>query len=131
MFKPSLPINPGDSLAKLAHDQLGDVSKFRELADFNGIEDIFEKLPIGKNLEIPSPDELKQLAMAQVQNLIGGQLGNLGDLSGLASSIPGLAGGLGDLDLSSIADGQFQNALMRKLGISNVNQQIKLIDWLY
>lgn len=131
MFKNALSFGPGDSLAKLAHDQLGDVSKFRELADFNGIEDIFAQIPVGKNMEIPSPDELKQLAIAQVQNLVGSQLGDLGSLGNLASTLPGLAGGLGDLDLSSIADGQFQNALMRKLGIQNINQSIKLVDWLF
>lgn len=131
MFQQALSVGPGDSLAKLAHDKLGDVSKFREMADFNGIENIFEQLPVGKNMQIPSPDDLKQMAMAQVQNLIGSQLGNLGGLGNLASSLPGLAGGLDELDLSSVASGQFQNALMRKLGISNVNEQIKLIDWLY
>jgi LysM domain len=129
MFQPSIPFSPGDSLTKLAHDQLGDGSKWRELADFNGIENIFEKIPIGKNLNIPSAAEIQQMAIAQVQNLIGGNLP--GGLGAIAGNLGGLAGGLGDLDLSGIGDGKFHTALMRKLGGGDINQQIKLVDWLY
>lgn len=116
-------LSPGDSLSKIAFDKMGDASKWRELAEFNG-QDIFEKLPVGKDLQIPNAQDLQAMAMSQVQQLLGKLPGDLGSIAG-------------DLDLSSIASGQFQEALLGKLAgklpgkAGELVQQFKIIDWLY
>ncbi|AUT00888.1 hypothetical protein CLI64_11035 [Nostoc sp. CENA543] len=50
----------GDSLVKVANKYLGEYSRWREVAQINGI-DIFDGLPTGKNLKIPTREELKKL----------------------------------------------------------------------
>lgn len=100
----AVPINVGDSLSKIAHQQLGDVSKWREIADLNGL-DIFKQLPIGSQLKIPSAADLERLATEQLKKVLGDKLGS-------------------KLDLSAIAQGKFHQ-------IGDINQVIKLIDWLY
>lgn len=116
-------LSPGDSLSKIAFDKMGDSSKWRELAEFNG-QDIFEQLPIGKDLQIPNAQDLQAMAIAQIQQQLGKLPGDLGSIAG-------------DLDLSSIAGGQFQEALLGKLAgklpgkAGELIQPRKLIDWLY
>jgi LysM repeat protein len=57
-------VKAGDSLGNLADDIYGNVGNFREIADRNGI-DIFEILPAGRKLDIPTKDEAKA-AIAKV-----------------------------------------------------------------
>jgi hypothetical protein len=91
-----------DSIADIAFDKLGDVTKFRELADFNGL-DIFQQLPIGSEIKIPTPAELESIAREKLRS----------ELGKLTSS----------LDLSKIAAG--------RIGGVDINEAIKLVDWLY
>lgn len=67
----TVPFNLGDSLSKIAFEQLGDPTRFRELAQFNGIGNIFEQIPIGTELKIPSAAELQQLAKSKVAQITG------------------------------------------------------------
>lgn len=57
-------IKAGDSLGNLADEIYGNVGNFREIADRNGI-DIFEVLPVGRRLDLPTKDEAKA-AIAKV-----------------------------------------------------------------
>jgi len=95
-------LSSGQSIADLAFDRLGDSLNFRELADFNEL-DIFDDLPIDLPIEIPNPQDLQAMAREKVRDA----------LSGVA----------GDLDLSAIAAG--------RVGGVDINQAIKLVDFLY
>lgn len=96
----SATLKAGGSLAAIAHQYLGDFSKWREIADFNGVENLFSQLPIGTELKLPSVDELRTLAQDAIE-------------------------GAGR-DLASVTQGKFYQDLQGQL-----NEQIKLIDWLY
>lgn len=95
-------ISNSDSIADIAFDKLGDATKFRELADFNGL-DIFEQIPIGSEIKIPNVADLESLARDRVKQ----------ELGKLTSSI----------DLSAIAAG--------RIGGVDINDAIKLVDFLY
>jgi hypothetical protein len=82
-------LTAGDSLEAIAWQAYADHSHWRELADLNDL-DIFEALPVGQAINVPSLDEVKALAVkaiaSQVQRLTGA-LSNAAaaqlDLSGL------------------------------------------------
>ena len=77
----STTFNPGDTLSKIADQQLGDFTQWRELADFNNL-DIFEQINPGVNLQIPDADQLRSLLETQGQQL----LNQLPDLSSVGAS---------------------------------------------
>ncbi|MBD2256647.1 LysM peptidoglycan-binding domain-containing protein [Pseudanabaena sp. FACHB-2040] len=65
-------LSSGDSLDLIAHQLLGDQSNWRELADINDI-DIFEQLPIGQSIQIPTQEQVGELvaqAQAQIQQTV-------------------------------------------------------------
>lgn len=95
-------LSNGSSIADLAFDRLGDALNFRELADFNDL-DIFDNLPIDLPINIPNAQDLQTMAREKVRDA-------LSDVAG-------------DLDLSAIAAG--------RAGGVDVNQAIKLVDWLF
>lgn len=86
-------ITPGDTLSNLAHSLVGDYSRWRDLADINGVEDIFEAIEVGRSLEIPTADQLKERAIAFATDLARREGGRILDeltsgldLSGLRSA---------------------------------------------
>lgn len=83
-------LKTGDSLSKLAFEKLGDSSNWRELAELNNL-DIFKALPIGQTINIPTTEQLKELAInaaqAQVRTAINDLTKDL-DLSGLKIANP-------------------------------------------
>lgn len=98
---------PGTTLGNLSFDRFKDPSFFREIAERNAI-DIFDDLPIGKDFSIPSQQELQDLAIgmarSKLEGVLGGEVGaNLKTIDGLAKTVTG----------------------------KSINEQIKLIDWLY
>lgn len=98
---------PGVTLGNLSFDQFKDPSFFREIAEKNGIN-IFKDLPIGKDFSIPSQKELQDLAIgmarSKLEGVLGGEVGaTLKKIDGLAKTVTG----------------------------KSINEQIKLIDWLY
>ena len=86
-------VNAGDSLSLLAAEAYGSVSNFREIADENGI-DIFEQLPIGQAINLPSLETVQAKVKAAQERITGliDQADNLLDLSGIKS--PGTGEGL-------------------------------------
>lgn len=63
-------LNVGDTLQAIAQRQLGDYSQWRELADLNDLN-IFESLPIGGSIRIPSSEQLEQAAQQRLGQLTG------------------------------------------------------------
>lgn len=77
-------LKAGDTLHDLAYQQLGGQTHFRELADFNNL-DIFEPLPVGQPIEIPTQEQLQELtdqAQQQIQRTVDSLTDQL-DLSGI------------------------------------------------
>lgn len=60
-------IKAGDSLYKLAKKHLGARNRWRELALYNGIQPL-DALQVGRQLTIPTQDEVKQIAAAILQS---------------------------------------------------------------
>jgi hypothetical protein len=83
-------LNSGDSVSTIAHRNLESSGDWRELADFNGI-DIFQPLQVGKQIEIPSINQVKQMALSALQAQLNQSVNDLYkdlDLSGLKGSNP-------------------------------------------
>jgi hypothetical protein len=55
-----ITIKPGDSLANIAHEFMSDYSEWRSFAYINKLN-IFDELPIGKSLTLPSKEEAENL----------------------------------------------------------------------
>ncbi|MBW4421187.1 MAG: LysM peptidoglycan-binding domain-containing protein [Myxacorys californica WJT36-NPBG1] len=83
-------VSSGSTLADIAYETLGSSSNFREIADWNEL-DIFQQLPIGQSLSIPSKEELKTLAInlakTEVRKAVDPLLKDL-DLSSLKAANP-------------------------------------------
>ncbi|MBE9178667.1 LysM peptidoglycan-binding domain-containing protein [Oculatella sp. LEGE 06141] len=73
----------GESLATIAHRELGIVDRWRDLADLNSI-DIFSNIPIGTELQIPSVQDIERLARDRIGSVLGEA-----DLSSLARGVNG------------------------------------------
>ncbi len=98
---------PGTTLGNLSFDRFKDPSFFREIAEKNGIN-IFKDLPIGKDFSLPSEKELQDLAIGMARSKLKGVLG--GEVGAALKQIDGLA---------------------KTVTGKSINEQIKLIDWLY
>ncbi|WP_414579114.1 LysM peptidoglycan-binding domain-containing protein [Anabaena sp. CCY 9402-a] len=53
-------LKKGDTLVRVANKYLKTYSQWREIAQINEL-DIFDDLPVGKNIKIPDREELKKL----------------------------------------------------------------------
>lgn len=53
----------------IAYELFGDPGNFREIAEVNGL-DIFEQLPIGEQIEVPTQEEI----LAKAKEVIGSNL---------------------------------------------------------
>lgn len=97
-----ITLNAGDTLTAIAHQQLGNFSQWRELADLNDL-DIFQQLPIGQSIRIPSREQLEEMAQERLGQ-ISGQLGGLTNQQQIQRLIEqGIsAANLPQLDLSSL-----------------------------
>lgn len=98
----AIELAAGSSLPALAQQHLGDYSKWRELAELNGI-DIFQALPTGQRLVIPSAEQLQELAQQRLTQLLGQTTGS--DASTRLQRLieQGIsAANLPELDLSSL-----------------------------
>lgn len=78
-------IAAGDSLYKLASENLGIADQWRELAQHNNIN-IFQGLDVGSYLKIPTEDDLKALATTQVKALTQTIYADL-DLSSVTAAV--------------------------------------------
>lgn len=97
-------VNVGDTLQAIALQQLGDAALWRELADINDLN-IFESLPIGGSLRIPSSEDLQAIAQERLTQL-SGQLEGLTNQQQIQKLLEqGIsAANLPQLDLSGLRD---------------------------
>lgn len=129
----------GESLATIAHRELGDVRSWRELAEANGI-DIFGALPI-QEIKIPTPEEAEAWVVAQSRNAINDLKGTVTD-SQLYKDVDKFTGGqltkFVDSQLKTV-EGAIEGFAKREIGgrlksiaTGQTYEGItKLLDWLY
>lgn len=55
-------LNAGDALDLISYEKFGTIDYWRELAEENGI-DIFDRLPIGQDIKIPTLESVKAKAL--------------------------------------------------------------------
>jgi LysM repeat protein len=78
-------IAAGDSLYKLASENLNDLTLWRELAQHNNLN-IFQNLPIGDYLKIPTEADLEALATTQIKAISDSIYADL-DLSSVTAAV--------------------------------------------
>lgn len=81
-------ISAGTSISGIAGKVLKNTGGFRDIAELNGIKDIFEPLKIGTHLKLPSIETIEDLALETLQKK-GGVFGSLikGQFAGIQKSL--------------------------------------------
>lgn len=62
-------LKSGDTIYKIASSYCGSRDEWRELLLYNDL-DVFDELPIGKSITIPTQDEIQQITTALVDRVI-------------------------------------------------------------
>lgn len=81
-------VSPGDTLSKLAQQQLGDWRRWREIADLNG-SNVLESLPL-TTLQLPELRSAAAIAQPLLTTIAAGRNG--GGISALVQSAADAAG---------------------------------------
>lgn len=136
-------LEPGKSLATIADSELGDLSKWRELAKANGI-DIFKSPATALGLpkiQIPPTDELEAWALSQSRNAVNDLKGAVTN-SPIYKDVDRITGG----QLTKFVDSQLKTVdgavekfvkgqvggLLKGISKSKTYEGVtKVLDWLY
>lgn len=134
----AIVLQTGDTLSAMADRAFGDVTKWREIYEANGA-DIFGDLPIGKEIKIPTYQEVEAIAVAMSANALN-DLKTTATNNQLYRDVDRITGG----ELTKFVDRQFAEAgatitgAIGKLGGLSIGARgltpggsFKLIDWLY
>jgi hypothetical protein len=135
-----LPFETGQSLGTIAAEQLGDVSKWRELASANGIK-LFDQILPQQPIKIPPPEEVEAWALTQSRNAINDLKGTATN-SQLYKDVDRITGGelskFVDSQLKTV-DGAIEKFVKGEIGDrlrtfakgETYNGLTKVLDWLY
>ena len=128
----TFPVSPGDSLIKIAQEQLGDWRRWRDVASENGLN-VLEQLPLG-NIQLPDLAKVNQYAQPIFTAISAGRNGG-GDISALIQSAAEAAGygkqaqkALGIVNgvrgaVESVSSGELGDRVYQQAGV-------QLVDWL-